>query len=78
MSTHAQGWYIAAPFLVALVLMGLGTASAYAIRAVCHPRDVEEERGAAGGLMIAAFASFLFAFIALSMGLYTLVVHLVA
>ncbi|HEY1962678.1 MAG TPA: hypothetical protein VGG69_09680 [Rhizomicrobium sp.] len=78
MSTHSQGWYIVAPFLVGTILIGVGFAAAYVLRAVSHPKDIEEERGFAGLLLIAIFASFLFAFIALAMGFYTLVVHWMA
>lgn len=75
MSTHSQGWYIAAPFLVAIALTALGFGAAYLLQAVAHPRDIEEERGAAGLLLILTFASFLFAFISLAIGLYVLIVH---
>jgi hypothetical protein len=78
MSTHSHGWYIAAPFLVGIVLIGVGLAAAYIMQAVSHPRDIEEERGLAGLLLIATFVSFLLAFISLAIGLYTLVVHFTA
>ena len=61
MPTHYNGWYIAAPFLVGMALIGVGTGALYLIRAFSHPRDIEEERGLAGFLMVAAFASFLLA-----------------
>ena len=75
MSPHYHGWYIAAPFLVCMTLMGIGSGALYLIRAFSHPRDIEEERGLAGFLMVAAFASFLLAFVALAIGIYALVVH---
>ena len=75
MSAQYHGWYIVAPFLVCMTLVGVGTGALYLIRTFSHPRDIEEERGLAGFLMIAAFASFLLAFVALAIGIYALVVH---
>ena len=75
MSTHFQGWYIAAPFLVGMALIGIGVAAAYVMQSIYGPQEIEEERGAAGLLLILTFASFLLAFIALAIGVYVLVVH---
>jgi hypothetical protein len=75
MSRHLQGWYIAAPFLVGMTLIGIGVAAAYVTRAIYGPHEIEEERGAAGLLLILTFTSFLLAFIALAIGLYVLIVH---